>query len=109
MADITDRAVQALGQQRGHSGMSAEPSSEKTRLKRYNWLAKYDRETINAIIDASMVCQIGYVFDDTPYVTPTNHWRIDDYVYWHRSSASRMLREQKKGIPVCFSVTLLDG
>lgn len=44
-----------------------------------------------------------------PYVTPTNHWRIDDYIYWHGSSASRMLKHQQKGIPVCFTVTHLDG
>lgn len=83
--------------------------SERTRVKRYNWLAKYDRETINAIIDAGMVCQVGYVIDGAPYVTPTNHWRIDDYVYWHGSSASRMLKAQEQGIPVCFTVTHLDG
>jgi uncharacterized protein len=83
--------------------------SERTRLKRYNWLAKYDRNTINAIIDAGIVCQVGYVIDTLPYVTPTNHWRIDDYVYWHGSSASRMLKTQEKGIPVCFTVTHLDG
>lgn len=83
--------------------------SERARLRRYNWLGKYDRETIDAIIDCGIVCQIGYVFDGMPYVTPTNHWRIDDHVYWHGSSASRMLKTQEKGIPVCFSVTLLDG
>lgn len=88
---------------------TAEPPSERTRLKRYHWLAKYDRDTINAIIDAGIVCQIGYVIDAMPYVTPTNHWRIDDYVYWHGSSASRMLKTQQQGIPVCFSVTHLDG
>jgi uncharacterized protein len=83
--------------------------SEKTRLKRYNWLAKYDRDTVDAIIDAGIVCQVGYVIDGMPYVTPTNHWRMDDYVYWHGSSASRMLKAQQKGIPVCFTVTHLDG
>jgi nitroimidazol reductase NimA-like FMN-containing flavoprotein (pyridoxamine 5'-phosphate oxidase superfamily) len=83
--------------------------SEKTRLKRYNWLAKYDRDTIDAIIDAGIVCQVGYVIDGMPYVTPTNHWRMDDYVYWHGSSASRMLKTQQTGIPVCFTVTHLDG
>jgi nitroimidazol reductase NimA-like FMN-containing flavoprotein (pyridoxamine 5'-phosphate oxidase superfamily) len=83
--------------------------SEKTRLKRYNWLAKYDRDTIDAIIDAGIVCQVGYVIDGMPYVTPTNHWRMDDYVYWHGSSASRMLKVQQTGIPVCFTVTHLDG
>ncbi len=87
----------------------AAPPSDKTRLRRYNWLAKYDRDTIDAIIDAGIVCQVGYVIDGMPYVTPTNHWRIDDHVYWHGSSASRMLKAQQKGIPVCFTVTHLDG
>lgn len=87
----------------------AGPPSDKTRLRRYNWLAQYDRDVINAVIDAGIVCQVGYVIDGMPYVTPTNHWRIDDYVYWHGSSASRMLKAQQKGIPVCFTVTHLDG
>ncbi len=88
---------------------AAEPPSERTRLKRYHWLGDYEKSTINAIIDAALVCQVGYVIDGAPYVTPTNHWRIDDYVYWHGSSASRMLKAQSKGIPVCFTVTHLDG
>ena len=83
--------------------------SDRTRLRRYHWLAKYDRDSINAIIDAGIVCQVGYVIDGMPYVTPTNHWRIDDHLYWHGSSASRMLKAQQKGIPVCFTVTHLDG
>ncbi len=83
--------------------------TERTRLRRYNWLAKYDRETIDGIIDAGIVCQVGYVIDGAPYVTPTSHWRIGDTVYWHGSSASRMLKAQEKGIPVCFTVTHLDG
>src|SRR5262249_5736428 len=88
---------------------AVEAPSERTRLKRYNWLAKYDRDTIDAIIDGGIVCQVGYVIDGTPYVTPTNYWRIDDHVYWHGSSASRMLNAQQRGIPVCFTVTHLDG
>ena len=88
---------------------AAGPASDKTRLRRYAWLAKYDRDAINAIIDAGIVCQVGYVIDGMPYVTPTNHWRIGDYVYWHGSSASRMLKNQQRGIPVCFTVTHLDG
>lgn len=83
--------------------------TDKARLRRYNWLAKYDRDTINTIIDAGVVCQVGYIINDEPYVTPTCHWRIDDYIYWHGSSASRMLKNQQKGIKVCFTVTHLDG
>jgi uncharacterized protein len=91
------------------SASTAGPRSERTKLRRYHWLAKYDQDTINAVIDAGFVCQVGYVIDGQPYVTPTNHWRIDDHVYWHGSSASRMLKAQSRGIPVCFSVTHVDG
>jgi hypothetical protein len=83
--------------------------SERTVIRRYGWLAKYDRETIYSILDAALVCQIGYVIDGQPFVTPTNFWRVGDYVHWHGSAASRMLRGQEKGIPICFSVTHLDG
>lgn len=87
----------------------AKPPSDRTRMRRYHWLARYEQEIINGIIDAGIICQVGYVFDGQPYVTPTSHWRIGDHVYWHGSSASRMLKTQQKGVPVCFSVTHLDG
>jgi uncharacterized protein len=87
----------------------AEAPSERTLIRRYSWLARYDRETINAILDAGIVCHVGYVVDGQPYVTPTNYWRNGDFVYWHGSAASRMLRAQGTGIPVCFTVTHLDG
>ncbi len=86
-----------------------DPPSDRTRVRRYHWLAKYDRDTINEIIDAGIVSQIGYVFDGSPFVTPTCHWRVDDCVYWHGSAASRMLKTLGQGVPVCFTVTHLDG
>jgi nitroimidazol reductase NimA-like FMN-containing flavoprotein (pyridoxamine 5'-phosphate oxidase superfamily) len=79
------------------------------RVKRLPDRGHYDRETIHAILDAGLICHVGYVIDGQPYVTPTGYWREGDRVYWHGSSASRMLRQQKEGIPVCFTVSLLDG
>jgi nitroimidazol reductase NimA-like FMN-containing flavoprotein (pyridoxamine 5'-phosphate oxidase superfamily) len=62
-----------------------------------------------AILDAAMLAHIGYVIDDQPYVTPTAFWREGDRLYWHGSSASRMLRSQAGGVPVCVTVTHMDG
>jgi uncharacterized protein len=69
----------------------------------------YDRETVHAVLDAAVICHVGYVIDDQPYVTPTCHWRHGDRLYWHGSSASRMLRHLKQGMPACVTVTHLDG
>ena len=83
--------------------------TEKTRVKRLHERGHYDRETVYAILDAGFICHVGYVIDDQPYVTPTSYWREGDRVYWHGSSASRMLRTVSKGIKVCLTVTHVDG
>ena len=85
------------------------PPSAHTRIKRLHERAHYDRETVHAILDAGLLCHVGYVIDGQPYVTPTCYWRTGDRVYWHGSSASKMLRRLEAGVPVCFTVALLDG
>jgi len=77
-------------------------------VKRYNWLAKYDPETIYAILDAMPMCSVGYVHDGKPVVTPTMQWRDGNRIFWHGSSASRMLRAVKSQ-EVCVCVSIMDG
>ncbi|MEZ5776362.1 MAG: pyridoxamine 5'-phosphate oxidase family protein [Hyphomicrobiaceae bacterium] len=84
------------------------PPSARTRVKRYGELGRYDRPTIDAILDAMPVCTVGYVVDGSPFVTPTLQWREGDTVYWHGSAASRML-ETAEDAEVCLNVTILDG
>jgi len=85
------------------------PPTERTRIKRLHQRAHYDRETVHAILDAGLICHVGYVIDGQPYVTPTMYWRKDDRVYWHGSSASKMLRHLGTGPRVSFTVALMDG
>ena len=85
-----------------------EAPSERTRVKRLNKRAKYDAETVHGILDAMPVCYVGYVFKGTPYVTPTLQWREEDHIYWHGSSASRML-ETCVDADVCVTVTMIDA
>jgi Predicted flavin-nucleotide-binding protein len=82
--------------------------SERTRVKRYNWLARYDRETVEAILDATPLAHVGCQMDGIPFVTPTFFWREGDRVYWHGSAAGRMFKvlEQQD---ICLTVTMLDG
>jgi hypothetical protein len=81
----------------------------RSRVKRVHELAHYDDATLFATLDAGFIAHIGYVIDGQPYVTPTVYWRQGRQLYWHGSSASRMLRSQAGGLPVCVTVTHLDG
>jgi nitroimidazol reductase NimA-like FMN-containing flavoprotein (pyridoxamine 5'-phosphate oxidase superfamily) len=80
-----------------------------SRVRRHPERAHYDRDTVHAILDAALMCHIGYIIDGRPYVTPTLFWRDGERLYWHGSSASRMLRTQRAGIPVCLTVSHMDG
>lgn len=87
---------------------AALPVTENTRLRRNHLRGSHDRETINAILDATPMCHVGYLLDGKPAVTPTLQWREGDRVYWHGSAASRALRNSTEA-PVCLTVTLFDG
>ncbi|MBC2885288.1 pyridoxamine 5'-phosphate oxidase family protein [Ochrobactrum sp. CM-21-5] len=84
------------------------PPSERTRVKRLHDRGHYDAETVHAIIDAQPLAHVAYAFNGTPYVTPTFVWREGNFIYWHGSSASRML-EACEEAQVCVSFALLDG
>lgn len=83
--------------------------TERTRLHRIASRARYDRDTVHAILDEGLVCHLGFVADGQPYVIPTAYARADDLVYIHGSSASRALTVASAGIPVCLTVTHVDG
>jgi nitroimidazol reductase NimA-like FMN-containing flavoprotein (pyridoxamine 5'-phosphate oxidase superfamily) len=81
----------------------------RTRVVREAHRGVYDRETAYKILDEGFLCHVGFVADGQPFVIPTSYGRKDASLYIHGSAASRMLRQMKEGIPVCVTVTLLDG
>ena len=83
--------------------------TERTQVKRLPKRGNYDRDTVYKILDSGIVCHVGFNVDGQPYVIPTNYGRAGDTLYIHGSAASRMLRTLSSGIPVCVTVTHLDG
>jgi hypothetical protein len=69
----------------------------------------YDRDAVYRILDEGFLCHAGFAVDGQPFVIPTSYGRKDASLYIHGSAASRMLRQMKDGVPVCITVTLLDG
>ena len=83
--------------------------SERVRVRRVHDKAAYDRDAVKAILDEALVAHVGFAHDGQPFVIPTLHARIGEQVYVHGSSASRTLRALGAGVPMCLTVTLLDG
>ncbi len=83
--------------------------SRRTRVRRLPKRGVYDREQVEAVLDAGLVAHLGFEHDGQPFVIPTLHARVGDQVYVHGSAASRTLRELAVGIPACLTVTLVDG
>ena len=81
----------------------------RTRVVREPHRGAYDRATANQILDEGFLCHVGFVADGQPYVIPTSYGRDGDVLYIHGSAASRMLRNLDQGVPVCVTVTLVDG
>jgi nitroimidazol reductase NimA-like FMN-containing flavoprotein (pyridoxamine 5'-phosphate oxidase superfamily) len=73
--------------------------------KRYD----FDPATRDAILDEGLVCHVGFQREHQPIIIPTGYCRIDNTLYLHGSVGSHFFMEMAKGIPVCVSVTLLDG
>src|SRR5215467_2571627 len=82
----------------------------RTRVVREHERGVYDREATYKILDEGFICHVGFTGDDgQPFVIPTGYGRVGDQLYIHSSAASRMLRRLNEGIPMCVTVTLLDG
>lgn len=81
----------------------------RTRVKRHAERGAYARATVYDILDAGLICHVGIVEDGQPFVIPTIHARMGDRLLLHGSPGSRLLRTITNGVPLCVTVTLLDG
>ncbi|MCY0962943.1 pyridoxamine 5'-phosphate oxidase family protein [Streptomyces sp. H27-H5] len=91
---------------------SAYEPTDRTVPTRSRDRARYDHETVHAILDQAYVCHLGFVRDGAPVVLPTLFGRIGDALYLHGSTGSRPLLAAGRadpGLPVCVTVTHVDG
>jgi RimJ/RimL family protein N-acetyltransferase/nitroimidazol reductase NimA-like FMN-containing flavoprotein (pyridoxamine 5'-phosphate oxidase superfamily) len=82
----------------------------RTTATRYRSRMQYERAVAHAILDEGYDCSVAFVADGAPRVLPTLHVRVGETVYLHGSTGGRLgLSARGDGVPVCLSVTLLDG
>jgi uncharacterized protein len=86
------------------------PLTDKTTITRLPKRGEYDKETVYQILDEALVCTLAYVRDGQPFQIPTGFCRMGNKVYLHGSVGSFYMRElAEKKLPVCISVTHIDG
>jgi hypothetical protein len=83
--------------------------TERTSLRRLPQRGVYERNTIYKILDEGFICHVGIIVKGKPRVIPMAYARVGNTLYLHGSVASRLLCALARGIPVCVTVTLLDG
>jgi nitroimidazol reductase NimA-like FMN-containing flavoprotein (pyridoxamine 5'-phosphate oxidase superfamily) len=83
--------------------------TDRTRVRRRAERASHDRDEVHAILDAALVCHVGFVDGRGPVVLPTAFARVGDGLVVHGSSKSPMLLALAGGADACCTVTLLDG
>ena len=79
----------------------------RTKVRRLPERGSYDRATVHAILDEGFICHVAFTIEGQPYALPTAYARVGETLYLHGSSGSRL--GLRPGMPVCVTVTLLDG
>src|ERR1700749_3256906 len=84
--------------------------TERTKVRRRSGRGTSRRTPIRAILEEGLVGHVGVVGDDgQPFVIPVLYARDGDRVYLHGSPLSRLLSSLADGVPMCLTVTLIDG
>ncbi|MEN9366832.1 MAG: hypothetical protein RL489_1190 [Pseudomonadota bacterium] len=82
--------------------------SERTRVRRLPDRARYDAESLAAIVDAAWIAHVAFPLDGGVHSIPTAVWREGAHLYIHGAKASRMLKALTEA-ECCVSLALLDG
>lgn len=84
--------------------------SDRTRVRRVAENARYERETVHAIVDAAYLCHIAFADERGSHCIPMACWREDDHLYIHGSNGGRMVKTLlRPETQACVTITLLDG
>ena len=83
--------------------------SERTKLNRISYKASHEVSDLYSILDDNLVAHVGLVQDGRPVVIPMAYGRVDDIIYLHGSSGSRLMRLLHDEPDVCVSITELTA
>ena len=83
--------------------------SKRIKVRRLSDRARYDRAEIYPIVDAAILCHVGFNVDDQPFVIPMAVARDGDTVFLHGPTKGRIMKHLGSGAKACVTITHLDG
>ena len=89
--------------------MATHARTARNTVRRHPERGAYDSAAIDPIVDAALLCHVGFVVEGQPFVIPTLHARDGDTILLHGAAGSRLLKHTATGAPLCITVTHLDG
>src|SRR5205823_9753585 len=89
--------------------MEPKPASPRSTIRRKPQRGSYDRAVVHRVLDAGLVAHVGFAVDGMPFVIPMVYARLGEQLILHGAVASRMLKEGSEGVPLCATVTIIDG
>jgi nitroimidazol reductase NimA-like FMN-containing flavoprotein (pyridoxamine 5'-phosphate oxidase superfamily) len=63
-----------------------------------------DRNVIEEILSKSLICRIGMICDDVPYIVPLNYGYTTNAIYIHSASEGKKIDIIKTNNKVCFEI-----
>ena len=84
--------------------------TSRTQVHRLPERARYDRDTIDRILDEALICHVAWTDErGRARVLPTIQARVGDTLYLHGSRGARAWKAVAGGAEVCVAVTIVDG
>ncbi len=83
--------------------------TERTKLNRISYKASHEVSDLYSVLDSNLVAHVALVQDGRPLVIPMAYGRVEDIIYLHGSSGSRLMRLLENEPEVCVSITELTA
>jgi uncharacterized protein len=78
-------------------------------VRRHKERGRYDRDTIDTILDEGFICHAACYVDGTVWMIPTAYGRDGDRLLLHGAAANHVLKAAAQGAELTVTVTLVDG
>ncbi len=89
--------------------MTKKEISKRIKVRRETDRALYERAEIYPIVDAAILCHVGFADGDQPFVIPMAQARDGDSLYLHGPTKGRIMKHLGAGAKACVTITHLDG